>query len=66
MALEIRSTPILTGETAERFVREAEEMARNPQLHTKHLRLSFAQIDEILERSRKCMQKNGGKSPFAK
>ena len=25
MALEIRSIPILTGETAERFVREAEE-----------------------------------------
>lgn len=26
MALEIRSIPVLTGETAERFVREAEEM----------------------------------------
>lgn len=25
MALEIRSIPVLTGETAERFVREAEE-----------------------------------------
>ena len=25
MSLEIRSIPVLTGETAERFVREAEE-----------------------------------------
>ena len=25
MALEIRSTPVLTGEDAERFIREAEE-----------------------------------------
>ena len=66
MALEIRATPILTGETAERFVREAEEMERNPKLRTKRLRFSFEQIDEILERSHKCMQKNGGKSPFAK
>ena len=30
-ALEIRRTPVLTGEDAERFVREAEENARNPQ-----------------------------------
>lgn len=30
MALEIRSIPVLTGETAERFVREAEENERNP------------------------------------
>ena len=28
MALEIRSIPVLTGETAERFVREAEENER--------------------------------------
>lgn len=30
MALEIRSIPVLTGETAERFVREAETNALNP------------------------------------
>lgn len=30
MALEIRSIPVLTGETAERFVREAEENALHP------------------------------------
>ena len=30
MALEIRSIPVLYGEAAERFVREAEENARNP------------------------------------
>ena len=31
MALEIKSTPVLTGEDAERFIREAEENERNPQ-----------------------------------
>ncbi|MCF0218887.1 MAG: hypothetical protein HUK14_03820 [Muribaculaceae bacterium] len=30
MALEIRSIPVLDGAAAERFVREAEENARNP------------------------------------
>ena len=29
MALEIRSIPVMTGETAERFVREAEENAHS-------------------------------------
>ena len=29
MALEIRSIPVLTGEDAERFIREAEENERN-------------------------------------
>lgn len=31
MALEIKSTPVLAGEDAERFIREAEENERNPQ-----------------------------------
>ena len=31
MALEIKSTPVLTGKDAERFIREAEENERNPQ-----------------------------------
>ena len=31
MALEIRSIPVLTSETAERFVCEAEENEHNPQ-----------------------------------
>ena len=30
MALEIRSIPVLEGEAAERFVREAEANERNP------------------------------------
>ena len=31
MALEIKSTPVLTGKDAERFIREAEENEKNPQ-----------------------------------
>ena len=42
MALEIRSIPVLTGETAERFVREAEENERNPQ--RRQLVFSFEDI----------------------
>ena len=43
MALEIRSTPVLTGEDAERFVREADENERNPQ--RRKLLFSFEDID---------------------
>ena len=64
MALEIRSIPVLTGETAERFVREAEENERNPQ--RRKLVFSFEDIDRIMERSRKYMKEHGGKGPFAK
>lgn len=64
MALEIRSIPVLTGETAERFVREAEENERNPQ--RRKLFFSFEDIDRIMERSRKYMKEHGGKGPFAK
>ena len=64
MALEIRSIPVLTGETAERFVREAEENERNPQ--RRKLVFSFEDIDSIMERSRKYMKEYGGKEPFAK
>ncbi len=64
MALEIRSTPVLTGEDAERFVREAEENERNPQ-RTKLL-FSFEDIDSMMERSRKYLKEHGGKGPFAK
>ena len=64
MALEIRSTPVLTGETAERFVREAEENERNPQ--RRKLVFSFEDIDRIMERSRKYMKEHGGTGPFAK
>ena len=54
MALEIRSIPVLTGETAERFVREAEENERNPQ--RRKLVFSFEDIDRIMDRSRKYMK----------
>ena len=57
MALEIRSIPVLTGETAERFVREAEENERNPQ--RRKLVFSFEDIDRIMERSRKYMKEHG-------
>ena len=49
MALEIRSIPVLTGETAERFVREAEENERNPQ--RRKLVFSFEDIDRIIDHS---------------
>ena len=64
MALEIRSTPVLTGEDAERFVREAEENKRNPQ--RKKLLFSFEDIDSMMERSRIYLKEHGGKGPFAK
>ena len=64
MALEIRSIHVLTGETAERFVREAEENERNPQ--RRKLVFSFEDIDRIMEQSRKYMKEHGGKGPFAK
>ena len=64
MALEIRSIPVLAGETAERFVREAEENERNPK--RRKLLFSFEDIDSIMERSRKYLKEHGGKGPFAK
>lgn len=64
MALEIRSIPVLIGETAERFVREAEENERNPQ--RRKLVFSFEDIDRIMERSRRYMKEHEGKGPFAK
>jgi len=64
MALEIRSIPVLTGETAERFVREAEENERNPK--RRKLLFSFEDIDNMMERSRKYLKEHGGKGPFAK
>ena len=50
MALEIRNIPVLTGSTAESFVRAAEEREKNP----RHLglKVSFAQIDEMTARAR--------------
>lgn len=64
MALEIRSIPVLTGETAERFVREAEENERNPQ--RKALRMSFDDVEKILIRSTANLKAHGGKESFCK
>ena len=64
MALEIRSIPVLTGEDAERFVHEAEENERNPQM--RKLLFSFEDIDSMMERSRKYLKEHVGKGPFAK
>ena len=64
MVLEIRSTPVLTGGDAERFVREAEENERNPQ--RRRLAFSFEDIDRMMERSQKYLKEHGGKGPFAK
>lgn len=64
MALEIRSIPVLTGDTAERFVREAEMNEKNP--HKKKLRMSFEEVERIISRSKAYLESHGGKSPFAK
>ena len=64
MALEIKSTPVLTGKDAKRFIRETEENERNPQ--RRKLLFSFEDIDRMMERSRKYLKEHGGKGPFAK
>ena len=64
MALEIRSTPVLTGEDAERFVREAEENERNPQ--RRKLLFSFEDSERMMDRSQKNLKEHGGKGPFEK
>lgn len=64
MSLKIKGIPVLSGETAERFVREAEKTERNH--HKKDLRMSFEDVERILERSSSYLKTHGGKSPFAK
>ena len=63
MALEIRNIPVLTGSTAESFIRAAEEREKNP----RHLRLkvSFDQIDEMAARARSYREAHNGKNPFS-
>ena len=50
MALEIRSIPVLEGATAERFVREAEENARNPKKSRPRF-LSLSDFEQIEKNS---------------
>ena len=64
MALEIRSIPVLTGETAERFVRDAEKNERCAK--KERLRMSFENVEMILQKSKIYLEEHGGKSPFAK
>ena len=64
MSLKIRGIPVLYGETAERFVREAEENERNP--NKRELRMAFEDVERILERSNSYLKTHGGRSPFAK
>ena len=64
MAIAIRPIPVLTGSAAERFITMAEENEKNPQ--RMNLRMSFEDVERILERSNSYLQAHGGKSPFAK
>lgn len=48
MALEIRSIPVLYGDAAERFVREAEENARNPKKAKR--RFTAEQLEQMMKR----------------
>ena len=63
MALKIRSIPVLTGSTAEEFVRAAEEREKSP----RHLglKVSFAQIDEMAARARSYREAHNGENPFS-
>ena len=63
MALKIRNIPVLTGSTAEAFIRAAEEREKNP----RHLglKVSFAQIDEMAARARSYREAHNGKNPFS-
>ena len=63
MALEIKNIPVLTGSTAEAFVRTAEERERNP----RHLglKVSFAQVGEMAARVHFYREAHNGKNPFS-
>jgi len=63
MALEIRNIPVLTGSAAESFVRAAENRERNPRRQS--LKVSFAEIDEMIARSRLYQESHNGKNPFS-
>lgn len=49
MALEIRSIPVLTGKTAEQFVREAEANALHPKRETPRYHFSPETIKRMIE-----------------
>jgi hypothetical protein len=58
MALEIRGIPVLYGESAERFIRSAEEAERNP--HTEPLAINHDDIERMEERAKDFIARHGG------
>ena len=63
MATEIRSIPVLEGAASERFVREAEENARNPKkTGPKYLTLEDFEQIEANTRAYEQAKKNGKRS----
>lgn len=63
MALEIRNIPVLTGITAESFISAAEEHEKNP-CH-RSLKVSFEEINKMVERSHLYRESHNGKNPFS-
>lgn len=61
MAIEIRSIPVLTGETAQRFVCEADNSESSPKAE---MRVTFADVDRVMENARQYLREHGGKTPF--
>jgi len=51
MAIPIRSIPVLEGEVAERFLREAQKVEKNP--HTIDFSKQMKAFDAIVEKSKK-------------
>jgi hypothetical protein len=58
MALEIRGIPVLYGDAAERFIKEAEEAEINT--HKESLRLSYDELKEMEERGKLFIKQHGG------
>lgn len=63
MALEIKSIPVLTGETAERFMREAEERGKVGK--PVHFSKKYAEsVEKMWERSKAFLKEHGGKIEY--
>lgn len=63
MALEIRSTPILTGETAAKFNLEADYNGENGQ-PIKFAKDYVSDVEEMLIRSKQFLKEHDGKIKF--
>lgn len=63
MALEIRSIPVLTGETAERFVREADKRGKKGK--PVHFSKKYAEsVEKMWKRSQAFLKEHGGKIEY--